>query len=339
MSEQQSTDHPPVPEETRQVAELVVALTSDDPAEREYARSCLARMECENTAQVETARRMQCVMHHLQNIHAQGLSKPASAALGSVLVNPKPVERARSRRLLSGAALMFFISFFLWLFIPDLTTHFIQADARTGTGQRHTLTLDDGSRITLESLSAVSVDYSDDTRHIRLLRGEIHVDVEKDLRPFVVSTEHGTIEALGTRFLVSLEKNRTWLSMLHSQVRVESKEQVSADSRAVFSAGQRVAVEPDRIGPVMDIDAAALEKAWLNGQLWVDDWSLAEVLAILSRHHTGRIQFDAQELSRHRVTALLPLHDTARALSLLEEGMPELRIRSMTPFLVVADLR
>lgn len=76
----------------------------------------------------------------------------------------------------------------------------------TAVGQQRTIDLGDGSQIQLNTNSQVEVEYGDQYRNIRLLQGEAHFDVEKDLaRPFRVYAGSGRVQAVGTAFTVHIE--------------------------------------------------------------------------------------------------------------------------------------
>ena len=82
----------------------------------------------------------------------------------------------------------------------------------TGVGERRVVRLDDGSRVSLDASSRVTVAYSGDKRTLVLERGRAKFDVAKDpLRPFTVTAGQKTVVATGTAFSVEL---------LHNQMRV-----------------------------------------------------------------------------------------------------------------------
>lgn len=69
----------------------------------------------------------------------------------------------------------------------------------------------------------------------------------------------------------------------------------------------------------------------------VNDRPLSEVLDELARQRPGRIQYDRARIDGIRVSAVLPLDDTDRALQLLVANFPQLRVRTLTPYLVLVD--
>ena len=66
----------------------------------------------------------------------------------------------------------------------------------------------------------------------------------------------------------------------------------------------------------------------------VENQPLDQVLDEIARHRRGHLQFDRNALADLRVTAVLPLDDTDRALQLIAETLP-LSIKTYTPWLIV----
>jgi transmembrane sensor len=201
------------------------------------------------------------------------------------------------------------------------------ADYRTGTGQRQTLTLPDQSLVVLNTRSAMDLAFDADTRTLRLRSGEIHIETASDAtetRPFVVSTEHGTLYALGTRFMVRRDEDATWLTVTHSAVLARpascpaARDIACADERRA-EAGERLRMTKTGIGPVMR--AKTDSDAWKDGMLVVDDEPLSDVIAELARYRPGILQV-APEVAALRVTGTLPLDDGERALAALSASLP-----------------
>lgn len=96
------------------------------------------------------------------------------------------------------------------------------ADRRTGVGGRHDEHLADGSRLILDTDTALDIRYDDAARRLVLREGAILVQTAADGagRPFIVQTLHGELRALGTRFAVRLEETHTVLSVLEHAVEV-----------------------------------------------------------------------------------------------------------------------
>lgn len=211
---------------------------------------------------------------------------------------------------------------------------YLLADISTTTGHWLDQHLADGSELSLNGDSAVDWDFDATQRRIRLLRGELRVQVAKDAaRPFYVDTPQGSIRALGTRFIVERRADATVVTMLESATRIDS-----GGRRLVLNAGEQVRLDARGPGPVTKVDTVAQEGAWNQHQLLVTDQPLSDVLDRLARHRQGLLLFDRAALAGLRVTVMLPTDDSDRALRLLERALP-LQVSRYTPWLTRVTLR
>lgn len=217
---------------------------------------------------------------------------------------------------------------------PDM----LLADLRTAVGATRTERLADGTRLDLGTGSAVDLRYDEKRRRVELVGGEVLVDVAADpRRPFEVATGNAVVRALGTRFLVRHEKNITELTVLESQVLLQA---AGLDSiiGLTIGAGRQVQVVGKNVGPIAAIDAAGVEQAWRSRRLVVHDRPLSEVLDEIGRHRPGYMHFDRDAAAALRVSAVLPLDDTDRALQLLAANFPQLRVRKLPAQLVLINV-
>lgn len=314
-----------------QAAHWIVQLSADDPAEREQARIGFAAWKAADPLHATVAAGMENLLRQLHAVRepAGGDHRPARAALAAIAPD-RPRQRLRQLAAASAVAVLVLTGALALGGRPA----YLLADLRSPTGQWHTHTLADGSRITLGSDSAVNVRFHADERHVELVRGDILVDVAKDARrPFIVDSERAAIRALGTRFTVRRDDGATILSMLESKVLA----QVPLHPAVVVQAGQRTRITEDGVGPITAIDAASVQEAWRTRQLVVDDQPLTDVLDELARHRPGQLHYDRAQIAGIRVAAVLPLDDTDKALQLLIDNFPQLRIRMLTRYLVMVD--
>lgn len=109
-----------------------------------------------------------------------------------------------------------------------------QSGLRTGVGERRTVVLDDGTQVTLNTATRMTVDYDKHRRHVRLESGEAFFEVAKRPEwPFVVTAGDREVTALGTSFLVRRDSTRIAVTLLEGKVRVTSPG--SADATPVSS--------------------------------------------------------------------------------------------------------
>lgn len=345
MSSRAFTDLP-APDEisadpAQAAAEWLVCLSADDVAPDERA-ALQARFDAWKEADprhAEAADRMSGFINQVSRVRgAAANTTPAHAALNAVLGNSAEKNRKRSRSGRLGTVLALAVALLVpaWFGLQAYPPAYLMADIRTAAGQWETRTLEDGSRITLGSGGAVNLNFDAGRRVLELVRGEILVDVAHDRsRPFLVETAHGSIRALGTRFVVGRDEGSTVLTMLESRVAVQTASQLADkhSAGAVIHAGQRVRIMPDGLGPIESIDARSVADAWKFHQLVVQDRPMPEVLDALDRHRPGYIRYDRARIENIKVSAVLPLDDTDRALQLLVASW----VRTLTPYLVLVD--
>ena len=208
-----------------------------------------------------------------------------------------------------------------------------RGDAHTGTGERRVLVLDDGSRLTLDADSAVRLTLNADLRRVRLLRGRLFVKVAPDAnRPFQVVTRHGTAEALGTEYSVTLEGERTRVAVRESSVRVIPAARPA--TARVLHAGEGTTLTRKRSDAPAALTPGRFD--WLDGRLVFNDAPLEDVLASLSRHRPGWLLASPALPSDLRFTGVLPADDSERALAVLADALP-VRVRRLTPYVVWVD--
>lgn len=322
----------------RQAAEWIVLLTDDDAAERERASREFEAWKQADPRHAAAAVEMENLIGRVGSVRqpAAGGGRAARAALDAVFGG------ARKRRGIRRSLAVFLLAVTApaFLALQAWSPAYLLADLRTRTGQWETHALPDGTQLTLGSNSAVNLRFDARARAIELVQGEILVDVAADAhRPFTVDTSHGRVRALGTRFVVDRQDAATLVSMIESRVLVQTAVALeSAEQRGVeLAAGQQVRISAGKIGAIEAIDRRALADGWKYHHLVVHDRPLGEVLELLARYRPGHLAYQPESLAGIRVTAVLPLDDTDRALQLLLDSFPTLRVRHFTPLWVSID--
>ncbi|WP_164962203.1 FecR domain-containing protein [Rubrivivax sp. JA1026] len=232
--------------------------------------------------------------------------------------------RAGRRRTLAALAGLAVGAPAAWLAWQQAPWHEWRADLATATGERRDTVLPDGTRLVLNTASAVDVLFGTGERRLRLWAGEILVTTGKEAsaRPFVVDTPAGRVRALGTRFSVRLDGDRCRVAVYEHAVelqpaagaprRLDAGEQAEFDAGGVFGVG--AADENDTL--------------WQRGLLLARGRRLDEVAAELARHRRGLLRCDPA-VAALRVSGALSLADTDAALALLARTLP-LRVERRT---------
>lgn len=208
------------------------------------------------------------------------------------------------------------------------------ADYATATGQRRVLQLDDGTRLTLNTRSAVDVRFDTHQRLLDLVAGEIMVvtahalGAAQDPRPLLVRTVHGDVHALGTRFCVRQDQAQSRVTVLESAVEIRPRDATHAARRV--QAGQQCVFNAAFLQAPGPADAQAT--AWERGQLIADELRLDAFVAELERYRPGLLRCDPA-VAALRVSGVFPLDDTDRILAMLPSVLP-VRVRQRSRYWV-----
>ncbi len=155
----------------------------------------------------------------------------------------------------------------------------------TRVGEQRTAALDDGSRVSLNTDTHVTVNFARDEREVALDRGEAVFDVAHDAaRPFVVVAGDERIKALGTSFIVRRDGDRVRVTLLTGKVEVTRKNGLLA----VLSPGERITATPDMV-PILDRPLLDSLTAWRHGELRFRDTPLSEAVAEVNRYGGKRV--------------------------------------------------
>jgi len=235
--------------------------------------------------------------------------------------------RSRTASLLAVLFVMLNIS--IWL--PDTLMRFSN-DYQTGTAEQKSITLADGSLVTMDAETALSVDYSMDQRKLILHQGRAYFTVASDKqRPFVIDTQGGKIQALGTEFEVYQTPQGVAVTVFESRVQVTLGDQVE-----VLIPGQQLhySIAKGLSKPkIVDLIEA---KAWQRGKLVFTDRPLGEVIEEINRYRQGVVVIIDESLRDFPVSGVFDLNKPDAILQALAEVLPA-RQYSLTPYLILLD--
>ncbi len=212
-----------------------------------------------------------------------------------------------------------------WLAQRALPWQRLGADYATATGERRDIVLPDGTRLALNTASAVRVRFDAGQRLLLLDRGEIFITSGADAasparRPLRVETAQGRLEALGTRFSVRLLPGHappaSRLGVAQGAVR---RQPLAGTGSRVAEAGERWLMT--RSAMLADTGAGMDIHGWTEGLLVIEDLRLADFLAEVARYRPGHLGWD-REVAELRISGTYPLADTTRVLALLTQSLP-----------------
>lgn len=211
-------------------------------------------------------------------------------------------------------------------YAPDLARAAL-ADLSTGVGERRELTLADGSRLHLNSGSAVNIRYTDTQRLLQLVRGEVFIatasETARPYRPFLVETAQGRAQALGTRYSVRQADGSTEVAVEEGAVRLMPRQ---GDGHLLIRAGQGGGMTEQNTSPAHAVSPDIW--AWRQGLLLADAMPLRDFLHELSRYRHGLLGCD-DAVAGLRISGVFPLADLDAVLLSLPDSLPvDVRLRT-----------
>lgn len=202
----------------------------------------------------------------------------------------------------------------------------------TMVGEQRRVALEDGSSVTLNTASEISVNYTKGRRSLTLVKGQATFEVAKDpSRPFVVRVGQGTVTALGTVFDVYKHHDRVTVTLLEGRVAVLPKADSSVNSgtalgeepQASSPAGERAETMAGRVEPIVltageqisyaedgnvvptrvaaDVKRAL---AWREKKMDFQDTLLPEAIAEANRYSNVKIELQAPGLENARMSGV-----------------------------------
>jgi len=184
----------------------------------------------------------------------------------------------------------------------------------TGIGEQRVVSLEDGSRVSLNSQTRMQVRYRQGERRVRLERGEAFFEVAKiAARPFVVVAGARAVTALGTAFVVRYEPDRFAVTLLEGKITVAPLAAASLEGErrgedSALTPGQRLTLSKNAL-PKIDTPRVESTTAWRRGEVILDDTSLADAVAEMNRYERMQIVLDDVQLKDFRISGIYKTGD------------------------------
>lgn len=203
----------------------------------------------------------------------------------------------------------------------------------TAVGQRSTVALADGSKVMLDSDSAVDVTYGAGQRVARLVRGQAYFEVAHDgVHPFRVGAGDRVVTVLGTRFNIRLSSAETRIVLAEGSIGVRrgaDPAHPQGPETARLAPGQALVVRPGRADLVVRVDAER-QLSWREGFVQFDDEPLSVAVEQMNRSSETKLILGDPALGDLRVSGGFKAGDI--------EGFAE-TLSAIYPVRVLADGR
>lgn len=222
---------------------------------------------------------------------------------------------------LAASVVMVVLSVFLWSNFL-MSPHAEPEVFATNPGEQQIITLTDGSRLTLDAETKVTVLYEDDQRVLTLQEGRAKFDVEKDpKRPFSVTAGGRTTVATGTSFSVELLRRDLQVVLFEGQVKVSKTGSPSSSPSFTLAPGEKLVtnISPSAVPRIEQADIPGAH-AWESGQLVFIDEPLVSALEQVNRYSRTKIEIGDARASEVKVSGVFNAGDSRAFLDAITEA-------------------
>ncbi len=190
----------------------------------------------------------------------------------------------------------------------------------TNDFEQRNITLLDGSKIILNSRSAIRISQSYHKNERRVeLEGEAFFEVASiPDRPFIIDLNGSSVEVIGTAFNVRSDPNSSTIEVAVTEGKVTfSGIEHDEDSKVLLRKGDYAYW--DRDTGVMQTEQFGTKNyiAWLSNEFHFDDMSLKQVCIQLNRFYGIECRFDTKSISEKRLNAQFMASDVNNTLSVI----------------------
>ena len=192
------------------------------------------------------------------------------------------------------------------------------AQHRTAVGEIRQITLSDGTLLTLNTDTAVDVNFTEHQRQIVFYHGELSISTGKESprRDFIVDTEFGRLTALGTAFNVRQFAHHASVAVLDGAVSI----QATKDEQPLrLGVGQQTIFNAKRVTPPSPLKISTT--SWRQGVMVAERMRVADFVAEIGRYRPGFVFYD-DAVADLEISGVFSIRDTDRALQGLADGLP-----------------
>ena len=187
----------------------------------------------------------------------------------------------------------------------------------TAKGQHSNITLQDSTEVTLNYLSELKFNRSSFEKVRRVsLKGEALFHVRKNGSPFIITTDIGTVQVLGTQFNVRVRDETMEVAVLSGTVRL-SVFKDGKDSSIILTTGQISQCARNNYPGLPASLPFSDYPGWLQGKITTYKSSLASVCMDLESQLDIKIKFENPQLSAATITGTINGQNPDNALTTL----------------------
>lgn len=245
----------------------------------------------------------------------------------------------------AAAACLMLLAWLGWQIITPGTFH---QEYATRIGEIRDIELPEGSRLTLDTDTAVSLDFDGERRLLQLRQGRARFKVEPDVgRPFIVRTLAGDVRVVGTEFEVAVSgaaSREAPVAVREGEVRLRPQSGTAAttwEAAPSLRGGEGVRFHADGLaGAIRPIRPIRLETfaPWQKGRLIFDNQALEEVAREVGRYLHEDVRVVSASLRRETVSGIFNHRDLGEFFNALQQMLP-VRVRRSSNGTILVEPR
>jgi transmembrane sensor len=196
----------------------------------------------------------------------------------------------------------------------------------TATAEQRSMQLPDGSHLVVGAETKVSVDLTPTRRLLTLDHGIAFFKVAPDKsRPFVVTSDGYTAQAVGTAFSVDAQSGHILVTVDEGVVEVSRVADHAASSKSspmLVHAGHRIVADASEFHCSMAPSSAGAIPSWITGRLEYLHEELSFVIADVNRYSQRKIVLNDPQIGHHLYTGTVLLEHVDEWVATLPGSFP-----------------
>jgi len=199
----------------------------------------------------------------------------------------------------------------------------------TPIGGHETINFADGSRIELNTDTAIRTRMTTDQRVVWLDRGEAYFQVKHDpAHPFIVMIGDHRVTDLGTKFLIRRDTGKLEVAVLQGRVKFDSPNTRTPLSPVMLLPGDVVTATVSTIFVTRETThAAAKELSWRRGVVVFDKTTLADAASEFNRYNHEKLVIADPAVASMTIDGTFPTNNV-RLFARVVQDVLGLRVES-----------
>jgi transmembrane sensor len=194
--------------------------------------------------------------------------------------------------------------------------------------ERSTVTLSDGTVVTLNLGTTLDVAFTPLERFVRITQGQAFFEVAKNpLRPFVVAAADRRVTALGTQFDVRLDPDRVEVVLLEGKVAIDHTSPSMLERLNIRKAhlelkpGERMVAALGEPVTVSDTNAQRVT-SWRQGWVVFENETVGSAVAELNRYADHPLTVPDESVRNLRLSGVFRVGQPDRFAAIIQELLP-----------------